>query len=243
MTPNGAVAFAIIMLVAAIAAGPYGLALLSLLLVAFAVLEVGAASFVALRRAAIVMLPLAAFMLLVWVGLVGRAPQDIAAGVDGSRASALLYVITVAARLFVIVCLVQLVVFRFASETPMRFVRALHAPAGAKRLIVLTLSLIETLRHSADRAHTALIAGGVITRSLSLRNIAHGWVLMQTVWLTAITTVTARVRDKWPIENTVALIDPALEGGRRSLSASDKAWLAAALVVGIASQIVDRHGA
>jgi hypothetical protein len=243
MTPNGAVAFAVIMLIAAIAAGPYGLALLAFALVAFAVLEVGAASFVALRRAALVMLPLAAFMLLVWVGLVGRAPQDIAAGIDGSRASALLYVATVAARLFVIVCLVQLVLFRFSGETPMHFVRALHAPAGAKRLIVLTLSLIETLRHSADRAHTALIAGGIITRSPSLRNMTHGWVLMQTVWLTAITTVTARVRDKWPIENTVALIDPALAGGRRSLSVGDKGWLAAALVVGVASQIVDRYGA
>ena len=243
MTPNGAVAFAVIMLIAAIAAGAQGLALIAVALVAFAIVEVGPAALVALRRAALVMLPLAVFMLLVWVGLVGRAPHDIAAGNAGSRGSALLYVLTVAARLFVIVCLVQLVVFRFAGETPMHFVRALHAPSAAKRLIVLTLSLIETLRHSADRAHTALIAGGVITRSLSLRNMTNGWVLMQTVWLTAITTVTARIRDKWPIENTVALIDPALAGGRRSLSARDIAWLAAALIAGVASQIVARHGA
>ena len=89
MTPNGAVAFAAIMLIAAIAAGPQGLAVIAAALTVFAIVEVGAASIVALRRAAMVMLPLAVFMLLVWVGLVGRAPHDIAAGVEGSRGSAL----------------------------------------------------------------------------------------------------------------------------------------------------------
>ena len=44
-------------------------------------------------------------------------------------------------------------------------------PLAVKRLLVLTLSLIETLRHSVDRSHTALVASGVITRGLSLRNL------------------------------------------------------------------------
>lgn len=241
MTPNGAVAFAVIMVIAAIAAGPQGLALLAVALAAFAAIEVGAATLAALRRATLVMAPLAAFMLLVWVGLVGRAPQDIAAGVAGSRTSALLYIATVAARLFLIVCLVQIVAFRFAGDTPMTFVRALRAPAGVKRLIVLTFSLVETLRYSVDRAYTALVAAGIITRRLSLRNMANGWVLMQTVWLTAITTVTARIRDKWPIENTFALIGPALAGGHQRLSTTDKAWLATAFAGALASQIAGWH--
>lgn len=243
MTPNGAVAFGGIMLLAAIAAGSSGLAPPAVVLALFAMIEVGALSLTALRRAVLVMLPLAVFMLLVWVGLVGRAPQDIAAGLEGSRHSALLYVLTVAARLFLIVCLVQFVAFRFAGETPMTFVRDLRAPAGVKRLIVLTLSLIETLRHSVERSHTALIAGGVITRGFSLRNLVNGWVLMQTVWLTAITSVTARVRDKWPIESTIALIDPIFAGGARPLTMRDKGWLAAALIAAVVSQIAGRHGA
>jgi hypothetical protein len=243
MTPNGAIAFAIVMVIAAIAAGPYGLALLYVALLLFAIIEVGRASLTALRRAALVMLPLAAFMLIVWVGVVGRGPQDIAAGVAGSRINAVVYVAVVAARLFLIVCLVQLVAFRFAADTPMTFVRALRAPAAAKRLIVLTLSLVETLRHSVDRAHTALVAAGIITRRLSIKNVTSGWVLMQTVWLTAITTVTARVRDKWPVEQTFALLDPALAGGTRRLSTSDTAWLAGAVLVGLASQVAGFYAA
>ena len=210
MTPNGAVAFAVVMVIAAIAAGPSGLALLYVALALFAAIEVGRPALTALWRASLVMAPLAAFMLLVWVGIVGRGPQEIAAGVEGSRLTALTYVAVVAARLFLIVCLVQLVMFRFAHETPMSFVRALHAPAAAKRLIVLTLSLVETLRHSVDRAYTALVAAGIVTRRFSARNVATGWVLLQTVWLTAITTVTARIRDKWPIEQTLEKIGPYL---------------------------------
>jgi len=243
MTPNGAVAFAIIMVIAAIASGAHGLVPLYVALLLFAAIEVGQASLIALRRAALIMLPLAAFMLIVWVGVVGRGPQDIAAGLAGSRASALAYVSTVAARLFLIVCLVQLVAFRFARETPLTFVRALRAPTAVKRLIVLTLSLVETLRHSVDRAHTALLAAGIITRGLSVRNLTNGWILMQTVWLTAITTVTARVRDKWPIELTVARLDPALAGGSNPLSAGDVGWLAAAAFAGLASQIASFHAA
>lgn len=243
MTPNGAVAFAILMVIAAIAAGPGGLALLYVALLLFAAIEVGRASLTALWRAAIVMLPLAAFMLIVWVGVVGRGPQDIAAGVAGSRASALTYVAVVAARLFLIVCLVQLVAFRFANETPLTFVRALRLPAGVKRLMVLTLSLVETLRHSVDRAYTALVAAGIITRRMSMRNLTNGWILMQTVWLTAITTVTARVRDKWPIELTIARLDPVLAGGRGAMSTGDIMWLAAAAAAAVASQIAGLYAA
>jgi hypothetical protein len=236
MTPNGAVVFAIIMMIAVIAAGAYGITILYATLVLFAAIEVGRPALTAVWRATLLMAPLAAFMLIVWVGMVGRGPHEIAAGVAGSRASAFAYVAMIVARLFLIVCLLQLVVFRFASGTPMSFVRALHAPAAAKRLIVLTLSQIETLRYSIDRAHTALVAAGIITRRLSVKNLANGWILAQTVWLTAITTVTARIRDKWPIEQTIALVDPALAGGNRRLSTTDTAWLAAALAAGLSSQ-------
>lgn len=234
MTPNGAIVFGAATILATVTSGGYGLALLCALVAIFSLTEVGPRCAGGLKRAIIVMAPLAAFMLVIWVGVVGRSPSEIAAGVEGSRHAALLYVAVVSARLFLIVFLVQAVVMRFDDRTPLNFVRVLNAPSPAKRLVILTLSLIETLRNSVDRSHTALVSAGVITRGISLRNIGSGWILVQTVWLTAITTVTARMRDKWPTENTLALLGPALDGSQKRLSIRDIAWSALAIVAAIA---------
>ena len=236
MTPNGAIAFTLVVVLAAMMARMSGLIILYLLCTLFAVIEVGPNATAALRRAVILMVPLAAFMVLVWVGVVGRAPADIAASQPGSRVSALVYVSIVCARLFLIVAIVQIAAMRFAAITPLQFIQLLRAPIALKRLGVLTLSLIETLLQAVDRAHTALIASGVITRRLSARNVFNGWVLVQTVWLTAITSVTGRMRDKWPMEHTLTLLDPLLAEKRKDpLRTSDKIWisLAAVAVVGI----------
>ena len=84
------------------------------------------------------------------------------------------------------------------------------APPTIKKLLVLTLSLIETILHAVDRARAALIAAGIITRAHSWRNLRNGWVLVQTVWLTVLTIAIGRMRDKWPIEGTLARLDGAL---------------------------------
>jgi hypothetical protein len=227
MTPNGAITVAVMMIALFLSGpGPGGVAILLVLGLAFAIIEVRSASLIALRRAAAVVLPLAAFMALVWVGIVGRAPSEIAAGMPGTRAAALLHVALICGRLFFIVTVIQLVVLRFAHLTPLQFIRALALPAGAKRLLVLTLSLIETLRHAIDRAHVALIAAGTLTRRFSLRNVIHSWRLVQAVWLSAVTIALGRIRDKWPVENTLDLLDRALEGGNRRLFAgNDRIWL------------------
>ena len=99
---------------------------------------------------------------------------------------------------------------RFAGWTPLGFVRALTLPPTPKKLLVLTLSLIETTLHAVDRARAALIAAGIITRGRSWRNLRNGWVLVQTVWLTVVTIAIGRTRDKWPIEGTLARLDGAL---------------------------------
>ena len=142
-------------------------------------------------------------MTLVWVGIVGRAPHEIAAGVEGSRAAAAAYVALVCLRLFAIAFAIQALFLHFAGWTPLGFVRAATAPALVKKLLVLTLSLIETILHAIDRARTALIAGGIITRRFSWRNLRHGWLLVQTVWLTVVVIAIGRTRDKWPIEGTL----------------------------------------
>src|SRR5437016_779897 len=149
MTPNGAIVFALIAIALALAGpGPRGFAVLLVLVGGFAIVEVRGATLIALRRSAAVVLPLAAFMTLVWVGIVARAPAEIAADLPGTRAAALAHVAAICGRLFFIVTVMQLAVLRFAHLTPLQFVRALALPATAKRLLVLTGSLVATLRHA-----------------------------------------------------------------------------------------------
>jgi len=244
MTPNGAFAVGFVLIALAVSnPGPRGLALLVVLTLAFALIELRGAAAIALRRAAIVVLPLAAFMGLVWVGFVGEAPYQIASAAGGTRHAALAYVGGLCGRLFLIVAVAQLVVLRFRALTPLQLIRALALPASVKRVLVITLSLIATLRHAIDRAHIALIAAGTLTRAASLRNVVHGWRLVQAVWLSAVTIVLGRMRDKWPVENTVARLDRTLAGGEARLFAgADRIWLPIVLGAGIVILLADRIG-
>ena len=227
MTPNGGFAVGLVLIaLSVIEPGPRGAAVLVALALAFAIIEVRGASLIALKRAAIVVLPLVLFMGVVWVGIVGEAPYQIAADAAGTRAAALLYVAKLSGRLFFIVAVIQLVFLRFADLTPLQLVRALALPAAVKRMLAITLSLIETLRHAIDRAHIALIASGTLTRAPSLRNALHSWRLIQAVWLSAVTIMLGRMRDKWPVENTMARLDAALDGGNaRVFAGDDRIWL------------------
>ena len=239
ITPNGAAGFGLILIGATIAAAAPGLAALAVIVAAFAAFEVRGASGRAIRRSLVLVFPLAIFMLIVWVGIVGRSPAEIAAGGVGSRGAAFLHVALIASRLFVVVCTIQLIAARFAHRTPLDFIGVLRVPVAAKRLLVLTLSLVETLRHAIDRAYTALIACGLLTQGASTRNLANRWVLVQTVWLTAITIVTGRLRDKWPVEHTLGLLDHALaQGEQQSLSRGDLVWLPAAFAAAVLAVVV-----
>jgi hypothetical protein len=144
-------------------------------------------------------------------------------------------------RLFFIVAVIQLVFLRFAQLTPLQFVGALALPVAVKRMLVVTLSLIATLRHAIDRAHTALIAAGTLTRSPSWRNLIHAWRLIQAVWLSAVTIVLGRMRDKWPVENTLALLDHTLAGGNpKWLLGDDRIWLPIMLGAAVVILLADR---
>jgi hypothetical protein len=229
MTPNGAVVFGLVV-IAATLAGRDLAGLAAVLGVALILaLASGRRALTALLWSAGIVLPLAAFMTLVWVGIVGRAPSEIAAGFEGSRAAAAAYVALICLRLFIIAFAIQAILLRFAGWTPLAFVRALTAPPTAKKLLVLTLSLIETTLHAVDRARAALIAAGIITRGQSWRNLRNGWVLVQTVWLTVITIAIGRMSDKWPVENTLARLDAALAAPVARLAAADAGWIALGL--------------
>jgi hypothetical protein len=235
MTPNGAVAFALLVILGAmIARDLTGLFIILAAAFCFA-LASRRAIWSALAWSAGIVVPLALFMMVVWVGIVGRAPHEIAAGVEGSRAAASMHVAIICLRLFIIAFTVQATFLHFAGWTPLRFIGALTLPRTAKKLLVLTLSLIDTILQAVDRARTALIGAGLITRQRSWRNLRHGWILVQTVWLTVITIVLGRTRDKWPVEDTLARLEGALAArvpGR--LTPPDFGWIALAVAAGAA---------
>lgn len=231
MTPNGAVLFTLLVIVAAaLTRSLSGLSLLLGLVVLFGAVGLGARLLRVLAWSAAIVAPLAAFMGLVWVVVVGRAPDEIAAGLPGSRTAAALYVASVCLRLFIMAAVLQIAAMRFADLTPLQFMRRVAAPLTARKLVILTLSLVETILQAVDRARTALIAAGLITRRLSLANLRNGWILVQTVWLTTVTIALGRVRDKWPAEDSLALLEAALrQPAPHRLAAADWAWLALAL--------------
>jgi hypothetical protein len=252
MTPNGAFTVGFILIaLSVVEPGPRGAVVLVALALAFAVIEVRGASLIALKRAAIVVLPLALFMGAVWVGLVGEAPYQIAADLAGTRTAALVYVAKLSGRLFFIVAVIQLVFLRFADLSPLQLIRALALPAPVKRMLAITLSLIGTLGHAIDRAHIALIASGTLTRAPSWRNAVHSWRLIQAVWLSAVTILIGRMRDKWPIEGTMARLDDALDRGQdhahagahaRTFAGDDRIWLPVTLGAAAVIMLADLVG-
>ena len=239
MTPNGAVVFALVIIAGSLVARDLsGLAVVLAIALLFG-LAAGRRVVAALSWSAAIVLPLAAFMALVWIGIVGRAPDEIAAGVVGSRAAAAAHVALICLRLFIIAFVVQAALLRFAGSTPLTFVRALKLPPTAKKLLVLTLSLIETTLRAVDRARAALIAAGIITRGRSWRNLRNGWVLVQTVWLTVVTIALGRTRDKWPIEGTLARLDGALAARPApAFARADLGWIALGIAGAIAAWVL-----
>jgi hypothetical protein len=238
MTPNGAIVFGLLVIVAAMLSSGAGLAILLALCLAFALIEIAGRTLKAIAWSAGIVAPLAIFMALIWIAFVGRSPAEIAANVPGTRLAALVHVVTVCGRLFLVALVMQLVTLRFAQITPLQFIRAITAPLIVKKLTVLTLSLIDTILHAVDRARTALVAAGVITARMSVRNFAHGWLLIQATWLSVVTIATGRLRDKWPAEDTLARLDHALAGEAAPLTRSDVVWMSLAIVAAIAAVAV-----
>jgi hypothetical protein len=229
MSPNGAIVFGFVTMAgAAMARDLTGLAVMLGIALVFA-LGSRQRIVTALMWSAGVVLPLALFMGLVWIGIVGRSPAEIAANAEGSRAAAASYVAVTGLRLFVIAFAIQAAFLHFAGWTPLRFVRGLTAPAVVKKMLVLTLSLIETMLQAVDRARTALIAAGIVTRQFSLRNLRHGWILVQTVWLTVVTIAIRRTRDKWPVEDTLARLEAVVAAApAKHFGIADFGWIALA---------------
>jgi hypothetical protein len=128
MTPNGAIVFGLVAIAGSIAAA--NLPSLAMMLGIALIFALGSRRSIvpAVKVSAGIVLPLAAFMGLVWIGLIGRAPHEIATGAEGSRAAAALFVAITCLRLLIIAFAAQAALLHFSGWTPLRFVRALAAP-------------------------------------------------------------------------------------------------------------------
>lgn len=238
MTPNGAILFGLTMVAGAMLSGRLaGLSALLALGAAFGIVEVRDRLAKATAWSAGIVAPLAVFLGIVWVGVVGRSPDEIAAGIGGTRTAALAHVAVVCTRLFVVALALQLIVLRFAHLTPLQFICAVRAPPVFKKLLALTLSWIDTILHAVDRSRTALITAGLIAPRLSLKNAANGFILVQTVWLSLITIAVGRLRDKWPAENTLARLDEALQAPPQPLAWADGVWISLAVAAATLAQV------
>jgi len=64
------------------------------------------------------------------------------------------------------------------------------------------------------------------------------------VWLSAITIIVGRMRDKWPVEHTIARLDDMLDdAGPAWFSGDDRIWLPLTLGAAVVILVADRIGA
>src|SRR5688500_15764362 len=113
MTPNGAVIFGLVAIGGALIARD--VASLAVILTITLIFALGSRRRIwsALAWSAAIVAPLALFMAIVWIGIVGRAPAEIAANVEGSRAAAALHVAVICLRLFIIAFAIQAAFLHF----------------------------------------------------------------------------------------------------------------------------------
>lgn len=185
------------------------------------------------RRAAVSVVPLAIFLTLVWVVIVGRAPDATLLYRPDASVSAWQAVAALTSRLFLLAVFTLGTVRAGAAVRP-GFVLGLAAPRSWKVVLLSAASLAEVMRQGAQRAHTALVVANILTPWMSLRNLRHGWLLFRTTWVAAIGIAMERLDTKWAYENLPDSA-PLDRGARLAVTRRDIAWVGAALLAMLAT--------
>ena len=172
----------------------------AIFIAAFVVLERRQHALAALRFAVSLVAPLAVYLVLVWVVVVGHPPAGGLLLTRGS-ASAGEYVLGVSVRLFLLVLLLRAALHEELDAAPLLFMRDSGLPAGGKAAVVMTLSLTSTMRVSASKAWSSLVAANLATPRLSWRNVRNLPVLLLTVWMFTLGTLAGRMQCKWRAED------------------------------------------
>jgi hypothetical protein len=239
MTPTGLVLCAAVVAFAIFVPGPQVVPVAPLVFLScFLLLERRPDALRAIRYGVLVVAPIALYLSIVWILVVGSRP---AAGVwlhpEASR-SATAYVVNLSSKLFLSVVLLHASLVSPLAAGALRFLVEIKLPKSAKIVIALTLSTASTIRASAERAWLSLTAANLVAPRMAWRNARNCGLLVLTVWLSIVGTVSARLRTKWLVEDIRSRLEESFHPDReRSLTWRDLVWIGAGLAAAAASAV------
>lgn len=231
VTSNGALMFFALTLVATFEPSRHLVPVGSgLVVLAYLVTEGRKVAWRALRRTLLLCGPLIAFLYLLWTIYLGYAPTEVLFAKSGQNLTAGEYTLGISTRLIVMVMLVVLLAESFQQRRPGEFIRGLCLPERAKILLLLAISLSNTMIIAARRAHTALTSANVLTGRWSARNVLGLHWLIQATWLSSLAIAIERLDTKWRYEELPGVRLKNMHRGRFILSAHDVLWIGLAAV-------------
>lgn len=240
MTPNSACIFFVLAMIAVLIPSrePIPLPASSLCLL-YLLIDSRREAWKSLVFALKVVAPIAALLSIIWIGLIGSAPMEVAWLAPIDQQTPVAYVVRISFRLFLFALLVDAVLVRSMTDSALLFVSRLSLPVSIKQVIAMTLAIASSIRAAADRSRVALIAANLITPERSIRNVRHLWLFLQTVWLFIISSVSDKLQTKWKIEQiTTVLAERLARPEGKVSSAHDFIWLTLASIAVVASLLM-----
>lgn len=201
----------------------------------FTVIEQRDHAATALRRAFMIVAPVAVYLWVIWTMVVGTAPAGAMwSGADNSPTAAI-YVTQIASRLFLFIVLLHVTVVSATNRGAVIFLRDLSAPLAAKIVIGLTLSTASTIRVAVQKAWLSAVAANVVVPRFAWRNFRHSGTLAGAAWLYLVATVSARLQTKWKIEGTDRHLGAEFSASSPAFAPRDWIWVCAATATTLVS--------
>ena len=200
------------------------------LVLALAVLvSTGRASLKIIWKTLGVTLPLAGWLVFVWVIVAERAPDSMLLYQSSPGDSPWRSVTAIGLR-FLALALVTFGVINHASRIEPAFTFKLFLPSQVKAVILAAASLVGSFREGLARAHTALVTAGLLTTRRSLLNLKNGWLLLRTTWVAWVGISSERLDTKWEIED-LPFSAPLNAFTGALLTLADILWLLLAIIL------------
>lgn len=151
-------------------------------------------------RALSISLPLVGWLAFIWLWVAPSKPHTLLLYRPAPSDPTWVLVVALGMRFFVFALLTLAAVERGNRIRP-SFLLRLAIPRTPKVLLLTASSLAQAFADGVRRAHTALVAAGVVTSRRSERNLFHGWLLIRTSWVAALGVATERSDTKWRFED------------------------------------------
>jgi hypothetical protein len=178
-------------------------------------------------RALSITLPLVGWLTIIWLWVAPSKPDTLLLYRPAPAEPAWVLVAALGLRFFVFALLTLAAVER-ASRIKPSFLLRLAIPRSVKLLLLTASSMAQAFTDGVRRAHTALVAAGVVTSRRSLRNFLQGWLLIRTSWVSALGLAAERTDTKWRFENLPDAV-PLAQLARPALVRGDLFWVVPAI--------------